>query len=132
MDADQNRSEKQSQQKKEIADLSDGALRVRNGARGSDKFGGPAEKRVAARCGNDSCHGALLRNASGIRLVANLFGDGQRFSSQRGLIAAQIFPVDENDIRRHNLAAGNLDHVAGHKICRIDRVPFPVATHTRT
>ena len=132
MNANQDRGENQSQQKEEVPDLSDGALRVRNGTRGPDKFGGPAEKRVAARSGNNSGHGALLRNASGICLVANFFGDGQRFSCQCGLIAAQIFAVDQNDIRWHNLAAGNLDHVSGHKIRRIDRVPFPVAAYTRT
>jgi hypothetical protein len=46
------------------------------------------------------------------------------------LIATQIFAVDENDIRRHNLPASNVDHITLHQVCRINRFPFSITTHT--
>ena len=76
-------------------------------------------------------HAALLGDAAGIGGVARPLRDRQRFAGQRGLIDAEIFAVDEEEVGRDDLAAGDADHVAGDELGGVDRRPRPVAQHPR-
>jgi hypothetical protein len=76
LNANQDRGENESKQKQEIADLSDGTLRVRNGARRSDELRGAAKESIAASGCHHPAHRALLCDASGIGLIADFLGNG--------------------------------------------------------
>ena len=128
LEADQDDAEDHRGDDQEVADLCRGLLRVRGALAGrGDQAGGAAEEGLVAGGDHDGAHLALLGDAAGVALVADLLGDGQGFAGQRCLVDADVVTVDEPHVGRHDLAELDPEHVARHYLGGVDRGEAAVA-----
>ena len=131
LDADEHERQRDGDQDQKISDLEDRSLRMRGRAGGRNELGGLSEERVVAGLGDDAGHGALLDDAAGIGGVTDFLGDRQRLAGECRLIDTQVFTVDQQEIGRHDLAAGDIHHIAGDKLGGVERLPGAVPQHAR-
>ena len=110
-----------------IPDLKHRLLRMADRAGPRHELCRAAEERIRASRDDDPFHLALLDDASGKGLVADLLGDGKRLAGQRRLVDRGKVAGHHAQIGGNDDAEADFHDVAGHERCGIDHAPFAVA-----
>jgi hypothetical protein len=111
-----------------VADFGGGLLGVRGPAAGAGhQAGGTAEEGVVAGTDHHRAHLALLGDTAGVALVTDLFTHRQGLAGERGLVDADVLPIDEAHIGGHHLAQLDPQHVSGDHLGGVDGGECPIA-----
>ncbi len=104
---------------------------MRRRAGGLDKRRSLPEIGISAGGRDHRSHFAHLGNGAGISGIADGLVDRQRLAGQGRLINAQIFTLDQLDIRRNDISETQENNITGHQLGRRNTAPDPVAQDSR-
>src|SRR5918996_1604145 len=104
---------------------------MRDASRASYQLCRAPEECIPASRGDYRDHFTLFNDRARVSVLTRSLADGQGFSSQRGLVDADVIALDKLAISGNNVAQVQADDISRYQCARIDFFPFSTTQRAR-